>query len=561
MRSATVSGFFTLIGIILMPLPTYSAVEKTIDTNSFTGAYLAGRIANYENKMNLAIHYFQQALIYEPNNLETKKEIFQAMLSVGAFTEAVQQAKKLKEKDIITPLISLTLSIENLIKKNYKEAQLLLQAKTSPPDNNPIFELTNAWAKFGSGNQFQAITDLEKHLGPAWYNLFIHYHLALMSELAKRPQDAKKYFIQALNNQQGAITATDTYERVIIAYASFQLRQNMRSDAIKTLRHGEKILLGYETLKNIRQKVEKGANIENLITTPQQGIGEVLYNFGTTLNKRGSERIARIFQQFSLALYPKNEATLFQLAKISAKLNDYNQAIKIYRALPSSSPYYRDGQFQLALTLAENGNHDEAIKLLTLLEKKFPNDRHIFITLAAIYMQKNNFSEAIKILDQAIAQITDFQRDNWRLFYQRGIAFNYLKQWPKAETDFRKALTFFPDQPQVLNYLAYSLIDRDQKLEESLNMLKKAVTLQSQNSYILDSLGWAYYKLKQYSQAVTTLETAVRLQPSDPTLNDHLGDAYWQVGRKREAVFQWNHAIDGEPDNPERIKEKIKFGL
>ncbi|AQX28298.1 MULTISPECIES: tetratricopeptide repeat protein [unclassified Bartonella] len=560
MRSATVSHFFTLIGIILMLLPTYSAAEK-IDTNSFTGAYLAGRIANYENKMNLAIHYFQQALTYKPNNLETQKEIFQAMLSVGAFTEAVRQAKKLKEKNIITPLISLTLSIENLIKKNYKEAQLLLQAKTSISDNNLIFELTNAWTKFESGNQFQAITDLEKRLGPTWYNFFIHYHLALMSDLAKRPQDAKKYFIQALKNQQGAITATDTYERVIIAYASFQLRQHMRNDAIKTLKYGEKILLGYETLKNIRQKVEKGANIENLITTPQQGIGEVLYNFGTIFNKKGSERIARIFQQFSLVLYPKNEATLFQLAKISAKFDDYDQAIKIYRALPPNSPYYRDGQFQLALTLTKNGNRDEAIKLLILLEKKFPNDRHIIIALAAIYMQENNFPEAIKILDQAIAKIKDFQRDNWKLFYQRGIAFNYLKQWSKAETDFRKALTFFPDQPQVLNYLAYSLIDRNQKLEESLNMLKKAITLQSQNSYILDSLGWAYYKLKQYSQAVRTLETAVRLQPSDPIINDHLGDAYWQVGCKREAIFQWNHAIDGEPENPERIKEKIKFGL
>ncbi|MDD9332860.1 MAG: tetratricopeptide repeat protein, partial [Bartonella sp.] len=104
-------------------------------------------------------------------------------------------------------------------------------------------------------------------------------------------------------------------------------------------------------------------------------------------------------------------------------------------------------------------------------------------------------------------------------------------------------------------------INRDQKLEESLNMLKKAVMLQSQNSYILDSLGWAYYKLKHYPQAVTILETAVQLQPSDPILNDHLGDAYWQVGRKREAIFQWNHAIDGESSNLERIKEKIKFGL
>lgn len=176
-------------------------------------------------------------------------------------------------------------------------------------------------------------------------------------------------------------------------------------------------------------------------------------------------------------------------------------------------------------------------------------------------MQKNNFAEAAKIMDRAIVQMVDFQKDDWKLFYQRGIAFERLKHWTKAETDLRKALELFPEQPHVLNYLGYTLIDRDQKLEESLSMLQKASALQPKNGYILDSLGWAHYKLKQYNQAVEILETAVKLQPQDPILNDHLGDVYWKVGRKREAIFQWNHAIDGQPENLEKIKEKLKFGL
>ncbi|WP_208438323.1 tetratricopeptide repeat protein, partial [Bartonella taylorii] len=145
--------------------------------------------------------------------------------------------------------------------------------------------------------------------------------------------------------------------------------------------------------------------------------------------------------------------------------------------------------------------------------------------------------EAIKTLDTAIAQIKNFQQDDWKLFYQRGIAFERLKQWPKAEIDLRKSLEFFPNQPQVLNYLAYSLVERGEKLEESLRMLQKASTLQAHNSHIHDSIGWAYYKLKEYNKAVQILENGVRLQPEDPTQNDHLGDAYWKVGRKREAIF------------------------
>ncbi|WP_455474418.1 tetratricopeptide repeat protein [Bartonella sp. B30(2025)] len=565
MRSATISCFFTLLlaSVMLIPSLTYSKTDTTTSASSFAGAYLAGRIANHENKTDLAINYFKQALTYQPDNVETQTEILEAMLSVGAFREAVQYAQKLKKQNVVTPFVSLTLSIENLIKKDYKSAKKLLQSqlKAPPLPNNPIPELISFWAEFGSGNQSQAIANLAKIQGPAWYNLFIYYHLALMSDLAGRTQDAKKYFTQALNNKEGPITTPNTYERIIIAYASFQLRHKMRKQAIQTLKHGEQLLPNREILTNIRQKIEKGAPLERLVKTSLQGASEVLYNFGTELNHKSSGHIARIFQQLSLVLYPQNEAILFQLATISAKLNDIDQAIKLYRTLSPNSSYYKDGQLWLALIFAHKNNYDEAIKLLTLLNKKFPNDRHILITLAAIYMQDNKFSEAAQIMNRAIAQITSFQREDWKLFYQRGIAFERLQQWPKAETDLRKALEFFPDQPQVLNYLGYSLIDRDLKLEESLRMLQKAYALQSQNSHILDSLGWAYYKLKQYNQAVTILENAVKLQPEDPTLNDHLGDAYWQIGRKREAVFQWNHAIDGKPKNFQKIQEKLKFGL
>ncbi|UTO27782.1 tetratricopeptide repeat protein [Bartonella harrusi] len=563
MCGATVSRFFTLFiaGIILMPAITYSKINATTKTTSFAGAYLAGKIANRENKTNLAINYFKQALVYKPDSIETQKELLESFLSVGAFKEAVQQAKRLKEQDVITPFVSLTLSIENLIKKDYENAKLLLKLKTPAASNNPIPELIGAWAAFGAGQRAQAIADLEKIQGPAWYELFIRYHLALMSDLAKHTQDAKKYFTQALNNRQGIAIAPNTYERVIIAYASFQLRYKMRNQALQTLKLGEQMLQGREILKNIREKVEKGASLERLIQTPQQGAGEVLYNFGAALNHKNSGQIARIFKQLSLTLYPQNDAILFQLANISTKLDDTNQAIKLYQALSPSSPYYRIGQLRLAFILANNNKHNEAIKLLGALKRKFPNDRHILITLAAVYMQENKFAEAARSMDYAIAQIKNFQRDDWKLFYQRGIAFERLQQWKKAEVDLRKALEFVPDQPEILNYLGYSLVERNQKLEEALHMLQKASALQSQNSHILDSLGWAYYKLKQYNQAAQILETAVKLQPEDPTLNDHLGDAYWKIGRKREAMFQWNHAIDGEAKDSKQIRKKLKFGL
>ncbi len=374
MCSATVFRFLTFLiaGIMLMPSATYSKINVPVNTTSFTGAYLAGRVANHENKTDLAINYFKQALTYKPDNIETQKELLEAMLSLGNFKEAVQQAQKLKEQGVITPFVSLTLSIESFIKKDYENAQLLLQLKEPPALNNPVPELIGAWITFGSGQKSQAIANLEKIKGPIWYNLFIHYHIALMNDLAERTEDAKKYFVQALNNKQGNLIAPNTYERIVIAYASFQLRHNMRNQALQTIKHGEQMLSGREVLKNIREKIENGASLERLVKTPQQGAGEVLYNFGTALNYRNSGQIARIFKQLSFALYPQNDATLFQLAHISARLDNPYQAIKLYRALSPKSSYYRDGQLQLAFLLAKNNNYKEAIKLLTSLRKNFP---------------------------------------------------------------------------------------------------------------------------------------------------------------------------------------------
>lgn len=185
------------------------------------------------------------------------------------------------------------------------------------------------------------------------------------------------------------------------------------------------------------------------------------------------------------------------------------------------------------------------------------------VSLACIYMQSSNYIETARILASALDRPDMAQRDNWGLFYEQGIAYERLKEWNKAESSFRKALDLYPEQPLVLNYLGYSLIDRDMKLDEALDMVHKAAELRPQNCYIIDSLGWTYYKLGRYEEAARELEKAVKLRPEDATINDHLGDAYWKTERKLEETFQWNHAIAGNPELADlaRIQEKFKHGM
>ena len=133
----------------------------------------------------------------------------------------------------------------------------------------------------------------------------------------------------------------------------------------------------------------------------------------------------------------------------------------------------------------------------------------------------------------------------------------------KAEADFKKALELFPDQPMVLNYLGYSWVDQGINLEEGFRLLREAVRQRPNDGYIIDSLGWAHYRLGRYEEALKELEKAIELKPGDPVINDHLGDVYWKVGRKLEAKFQWNHARDlkPEPDDLEKILKKIEHGM
>ena len=170
------------------------------------------------------------------------------------------------------------------------------------------------------------------------------------------------------------------------------------------------------------------------------------------------------------------------------------------------------------------GKTDEAMRRLNEIVAARPHDVEALSSLAELQRSAKKYVEAAATYDKAIAAVGIPQGDNWTLFYFRGICYERAKQWPKAEADFKKALELNPDQPLVLNYLGYSWVDQELNLDEAFKMLRKAVELRPNDGYIVDSLGWAHFKLGQYAEAAETLEKAIDLKPADPVLNDHLGD-------------------------------------
>jgi Flp pilus assembly protein TadD len=157
------------------------------------------------------------------------------------------------------------------------------------------------------------------------------------------------------------------------------------------------------------------------------------------------------------------------------------------------------------------------------------------------------------------AVIAEQKTPDWRLYYSRGTALERLGRWPEAEADLQAALKQRPDEPELLNYLGYSWVDRGEHLKEGLAMVQKAVAADPRSGAMVDSLGWAYYRLGDYKKAVEELEQAVELEAGDPEINNHLGDAYWRVGRHDEAQFQWRRVLTLKPDDKIKTSAEAKL--
>jgi Flp pilus assembly protein TadD len=242
--------------------------------------------------------------------------------------------------------------------------------------------------------------------------------------------------------------------------------------------------------------------------------------------------------------------------------NNPDLAIDVLRAVPADSPWHWEAQLATADALVAAGKRDEAMRQLTEMAAARPERIDALVKLGDLARRSDDYATAERAYDEAIGRVGPAVSP-WRLYYARGVARERLGNWDAAALDLQEALRLEPDQPQVLNYLGYSWVDRGENLETALGMLQKAVELRPRDGFIIDSLGWAYFKVGRYEDAVTWLERAIEAEPGDPVINDHLGDAYWKTGRTREARFQWQRALSLNPEEAvvRVLQEKLANGL
>ncbi|PYE84652.1 tetratricopeptide repeat protein [Pseudoroseicyclus aestuarii] len=431
----------------------------------------------------------------------------------------------------------------------------LLSVIDAGDDDLLVNALSRGWALYGTGDVEAARGSFAALAESPGLLPFALYHEALMlaasgdfdaaAEILDRPEAEG-----LLRSRRGAL-----------AYAQIQAQSGNGPQAAERLRGlfpgGLDIAIGA-----LVERIEAGEDIAfDLVQSAQDGLAEVHFSFAGVLEGDAPPESTLIFARAAQALKPDHVDALLLLGNILGRLGRPDLAGESFAAVPRNDPSFPLAELGRAEALAAAEQPGRAIEVLQQLTAADPELTQAQVALGQMLSRQDDLAGAEAAYTRAIEQTPE--GSGWWLLYARGMAREAQGNWDGAEADMRAALDVTPDQPAVLNFLGYSLVERGERLDEALGMIERAVALRPEDGAIVDSLGWAQFKLGRYAEAVGNLERAVSLLPVDPILNDHLGDAFWAVGRLSEAQFQWRRALsfDPEPEEEQRIRQKLERGL
>ena len=523
---------------------------------SLSGSYLAALTANRAKDITAASLYYDEALKADPGNQSLIERAFFLRLVDGDINGAITISSNILDRDNDNWFAHMALGVTSLRAKSYKKAINAFEQMTDGPLAELTGGLLHAWALAADGQHDAALELLSKLDGNEAFTPHTLYHSALIAENGGKIEEASKLYDEANEADPNLV-------RKIEALTRFQYRNGMEEKAKENLDRLIERLPNRSSVKALAAEVVDGKKPAANIATPLQGAMEVLYGIGSVIGTDDNTEVSYIFMNLASYIDPENPLPRLLLGNLLENDERYSKAIENYDGIKEDSIYFQNARLRAAFAYNSLEKLGDARGIMKELIAKSPNDITTITSYGNILRSHDLFEEARSVYADGISKIEGEPTSaNWSLFYSRGITNERTDRWDEAETDFRMALKLSPDEPQVLNYLGYSLIDLGMKYEEALKMIEKAVELRPQDPFIIDSLGWAHYKLKNYDKAVESLERAVQLRPQDPILNDHLGDAYWHVGRKLEAQFQWRHARDLNPEEKyiDTIVKKIETG-
>jgi len=537
-----------------------SSVAMPVLSDTGAGSYLAGRQAIYQSDYTAAERYYAQALKFDPQNQQLLESVLLARLALGEVQRALPIAETVEQAGLPSQPARMVIAA-NLVADGKLDELLARDAETQGV--GPLVDgLVVAWAHLGKGEMTRAMDQFDTVSAQEGLREFALYHKAMALASIGDFEAAEAIF--AAN--EGAIARFS--RRAALARTEVLSQLDRNAEAVAFL--DDVFAAGNDpSLDSYVSRLQAGETLPfTHVRSAQDGMAEIFFSVGAVLSREASSDYVLLYARTASFLRPDHVDAILLSAELLDQLNQLDLAVEAYRQVPTDSMDHHAAELGRAEVLGRSGKTDAAVEVLQNLAAQKPDLPSVHVALADLQRREEEYAAAVTSYDRAISLTETDASGNWFLHYARGISHERLKNWDQAEADFRRALELNPDQPQVLNYLGYSLVERREKLDEALDMIERAVAARPDSGYIVDSLGWVLFRLGRYDEAVEHMERAVELMPVDPVVNDHLGDVYWAVGREREAEFQWKRALsfvdpedtDGEAD-PERIRRKIEVGL
>ena len=540
-----------LMGVVPLNL-SYAQAEFRFPSTS--GSFLAGQAALKGLSTREAASSLMSAARAEWNNSSAVERAFVALVADGRIPEAGAVAKHVLELRPANSLAKLVLATIALKERRYSSVLTLTQGLGFSDFIAISGSIVRAWAFVGQSSLDGAFDELSNTSNGALDN-FLVFHRALMADLVGDER--------ALELTRQTYASDSFLGRVVEFRARVLGNDGQRAAALDVLDKFELEGLTYPSLPSVRQQLNAGRLPGKYVTSIPQGAAEIFQGIGAALGRDGNVDIAVVFLRLGLYLNPQADTITLSLAQFLEGAQRYEQAIEIYAAIDKNSKFKPEATVRIAQDIDKLGDRPDAIRRLKNIVALQPDNLLAISALGDLYRIDAQFDEAENAYSMALDLVGGDHPRDWRFYYLRGIANEQRGVWEEAESDFLKALELVPTQPQVLNYLGYSWVDKGMNLTRALDMLEQAVSTNPGDGYIIDSLGWALFKLHKFDEAVNVLEQAVELSPNDPEINDHLGDAYWRAGRHREARFQWTIArtVDEKGNVFQRTISKLEEGM
>ena len=538
------------------------AQDSKFAKNSVYGAYLAARIAHMRQDFTTAAKYYQRVLQEDSENSKVNHAIYAILASLGQINQAAPYAQKEIDNGAEKTMAPLILAVQNFGAGQYEEARTQMNSLTDDVYTTIIAPLFNAWAYAAENDEENAIKSLNKLLNDPQLLSTKIFHGAMIYDYLGKIKAADELYSQLVINYPNDVTY-----RILEVITNFYVRHGHKDLARQIAqRYHDNSVLSL-LLSDIDNKINNTKpNDPSIIDTPQKGLAEAMFNIGTIFRSTsGGAQLAQTYIAAATFLNPDYEVSKLALANVLEELGLLKEANRYYAQIDKNSGSYFISQMKIIENLNSLKEYEKAEKKLKLLLKDYPNNPQLLVDLGNIATDMEKYDEAIEVYQKTLKVLPQIDHMTWPVYYALAVAYDKTGQKNAAEENLLKALELSERDVNILNYLGYSWLSSGKNSDEAVQMIVEAYQKAPYEGHIIDSLGWACYKLGLYDKAVEYLEQASDMNSGNAVISDHLGDAYWFGGRKNEAIFQWKHALvlkeDASALDKKAVKKKIEEGL